>query len=120
MNTRTNMADPLLITGIGPSLPLCNVKRGKYIYMYMEDLVTLEFSHSTPLPLPPKLLQIRTPLKQDAWASALASHPDRVFSHYLVQGVQNGFHIGSQSQSKRKQAQRNRRNSSRGLLGSMP
>ena len=35
-----------------------------------------------------------TPLKLDAWRSALAQHPDRKWVEQLLQGIQYGFRIG--------------------------
>ena len=35
-----------------------------------------------------------TPLKLDAWRTALAQHPDRKWVEQLLQGIQYGFRIG--------------------------
>ena len=44
----------------------------------------------------PELMDIATPLNPDAWAEALASHPDRTFARYIVDGLSHGFRIGFQ------------------------
>ena len=35
-----------------------------------------------------------TPYKLQSWAQYLASHPDKGFAAYILQGLANGFHIG--------------------------
>ena len=37
---------------------------------------------------------VATPLKVDAWRSALAAHPDRAWVESLLHGIQHGFRIG--------------------------
>jgi len=41
-----------------------------------------------------QLCQIVTPLKVEAWAEALSSHPNQAFVKYLVDGICWGFHSG--------------------------
>ena len=64
-------------------------------YVYTEDLVKLEACRaSRSVELPAGATQITTPLVARAWEQALAQHPDRQFRSYILQGIQQGFHIG--------------------------
>ena len=36
---------------------------------------------------------VQTPLNEQAWQLALASHPDRTFVRYLIRGISYGFRI---------------------------
>ena len=38
--------------------------------------------------------QIVTPLVVDKWEEYLRSHPDNVFTSFVLRGIANGFHIG--------------------------
>ena len=40
-----------------------------------------------------------TPLKLQEWESALVSHPDREYVHYLIQGIWEGVRVGFDRQS---------------------
>ena len=51
------------------------------------------------MPTPKPLLRMVTPLKLQEWESALVSHPDREYSHYLIQGIREGFRVGFDRQS---------------------
>ena len=42
----------------------------------------------------PVLQHIKTPLRPDQWQLVLASHPDRHFVNYLLEGIKAGFRIG--------------------------
>ena len=56
-------------------------------------------ANSRPIgPTPSEVLErgVVTPLKLDAWRSALAHHPDRKWVNQLLQGIQHGFRIGLQ------------------------
>ena len=35
-----------------------------------------------------------TPLVMKVWTHELSSHPDKIFTNYILQGIKNGFHIG--------------------------
>ena len=64
-------------------------------YQYTTDLLGLD--KCTPLsyaPTPMPLARMVTPLKLREWESALASHPDREYVHYLIRGIQEGFRVG--------------------------
>ena len=39
-------------------------------------------------------MEVRTPLRVEAWDRALASHPDRAFARYISHGLRHGFRIG--------------------------
>ena len=45
-------------------------------------------------PIAPVLHHVRTPLRVDQWQLVLATHPDRDFVGYLLEGMQAGFRIG--------------------------
>ena len=40
-----------------------------------------------------------TPLKLPAWRAYMATHPDREFATYILQGISQGFHIGFNRQA---------------------
>ncbi len=40
-----------------------------------------------------------TPYNLHSWTRYLASHPDKGFAAYILQGLTNGFHIGFDRQS---------------------
>ena len=65
-------------------------------YQYTKDLRCLEEKRSLePMDTIPEVLRpIRTPLIVDQWKWQLKDHPDHAFSDYILQGLQNGFHIG--------------------------
>jgi hypothetical protein len=44
--------------------------------------------------LPAALLEITTPLISEVWERELASHSDRSFTSYVVNGVKGGFRVG--------------------------
>ena len=70
-------------------------RRGRGRYPYIADLRRLEeLAPATPPALPQQLQEVRTPLQLQAWAQALRHHPDQEFAHYILQGIQQGFHIG--------------------------
>ena len=48
-----------------------------------------------------------TPLNTAAWESALATHPDRAFAHYICNGLRWGFRIGFDHSSPLKSASSN-------------
>ena len=72
-------------------LAACNVSQGHY--RFITDLLALENCHpiSSRCCLP---TNISTPLKCDIWAHYLSTHPDKEFVSYILQGINNGFHIG--------------------------
>ncbi len=64
-------------------------------YAYIDDLLALDSCRpARPVNLPPRLCQVVTPLKPEAWKIALHPHPDRAFVHYILSGLQQGFRIG--------------------------
>ena len=82
----------------GPSVihHLCNISRGRYVYM--QDLQALSSlppisSASLDAPIPPlQLLSlISTPLHVHAWATLLNGHPDSEFALFILQGLQQAL-----------------------------
>lgn len=57
----------------------------------MHDLLKLE---ATATGLGPLVFRPATPLRLLAWQKALADHPDQPFTHYILNGIAKGFHIG--------------------------
>ena len=47
-------------------------------------------------PYAPQLMGVATPLRLEAWARALAAHPDQAFARYILDGLREGFRIGFQ------------------------
>ena len=63
--------------------------------MYMEDLSKIDtLIPPKDLRVPPGVDVVTTPLRWSAWERELASHPDRKFRSYIVEGVREGFHVG--------------------------
>ena len=62
----------------------------------MRDLIGLQSFKpiSPPRPRAEVLNRISTPLKQQAWQQQLASHPDKTFADYIINGISEGFRIG--------------------------
>lgn len=60
----------------------------------MEDLKILSSFALPPAKLAERLSRIATPLQLSAWRDALASHPDRQFAEYIINGISHGFRIG--------------------------
>ena len=68
----------------------------------MGDLSKLEGNVPvSPSTVPPILGSISTPLKWEAWATELDSHPDREYAQYIVAGIKQGFGIGFNYESHR-------------------
>ena len=68
----------------------------------MGDLSKLEGNVPvSPSTVPPILGSISTPLKWEAWATELDSHPDREYAQYIVAGIKQGFRIGFNYESHR-------------------
>ena len=64
-------------------------------YAYSADLAALSSCLNLhPPTLPAYLTRITTPLKVNAWATHLATHPDRAFASYIIDGLSHGFRIG--------------------------
>ena len=63
------------------------------LYEYTSDSLCIDFCRP---PHPQLLYPVSTPLCPDAWAAALASHPDRAFARYICNGLRFGFRIGFQ------------------------
>ena len=61
-------------------------------YPLMQQLVALDSKHpSVPRPLPEAICQINTPAKLEVSQKELEAHPDKVFTHYILQGLEQGF-----------------------------
>ena len=54
-----------------------------------------------------EVYSVSTPLCLNAWAAALASHPNQVFAWYICDGLRFGFQIGFQYGSPLKLASSN-------------
>ena len=76
-------------------LCLCGAGTHSGAYPYTADLLTLA-SRTAPDPLPSVSgwSHIQCPMSADVWMECLASHPDRAYVGYLVQGLREGFWIG--------------------------
>ena len=79
----------LCLSSTGTS-PVGNLLGG--CYKYMSDLLALE---ATATGRGPRNFCPLSPLAIPAWQQALASHPDRIFTAYILTGIQAGFHIGA-------------------------
>ena len=61
----------------------------------MEDLLAWDARcPSVPRRLPLGTEQVNSPLSWQEWDRCLASHPDRRFRRYIVDGIRRGFRIG--------------------------
>ena len=64
-------------------------------YVYRRDLLALDScipkGDCTHLIISPDVF---TPLVLKVWTHELSSHPDKIFSNYILQGITNGFRIG--------------------------
>ena len=64
-------------------------------YPFRQQLMALDRKHSSvPRPLPKMICQINTPGKLEVWQKELEDHPDKAFSHYILQGLEQGFRVG--------------------------
>ena len=65
---------------------------------YTEQLKQLESFLAEVVPVEniawPELNTITTPLIHKEWVKLLSSHPDVEFSHYVLTGLAQDFHIG--------------------------
>ena len=61
-------------------------------YRYMADLLSLEHAATG---WGPSCFRPSTPLRPQAWRNALAQHPDKRFTEYILRGISHGFHIGA-------------------------
>ena len=66
------------------------------VYRYTSDLLALEHASQAmfTIDLPEGCCQIVTPLVVNKWEEYLCSHPDKVFTSFVLQGIASGFHIG--------------------------
>lgn len=64
------------------------------LYEYTADLITLDLSRPTLEHRAAPLYSITTPLKIDAWRTALEPHPDQALARYITSGLEQGFRIG--------------------------
>ena len=64
-------------------------------YIYMQDLWEIDKMVPATLPsLPQTITEVASPLRWEAWAQELSSHPDQEYATFVVGGIQNGFTIG--------------------------
>ena len=73
------------------------------LYQHTADLLCLDFHR----PATNQLMAISIPLVPEAWACALAVHPDHAFARYICEGIQRGFRIGFRHGSPLKSAAAN-------------
>ena len=78
-------------------LSLCNVVKSRYVYM--QDLAQLQQANKLPVsttlsPVQQRLGYISSPLAVSSWQRLLAAHPDEQFRKFIIEGIQQGFHIG--------------------------
>ena len=64
------------------------------LYRYTDHLMAYESLPPQWDHIDPHLLPITTPLHVGIWEQCLASHPDKQFAQYIVQGLHKGFRIG--------------------------
>ena len=69
-----------------------NLSRGRY--RYTGDLLALQAALPSAVALSPDCTAVTSPLKPRIWESYLSTHPDRQFVQWLVDGIQEGFHVG--------------------------
>ena len=65
------------------------------IHVYQRDLLALDAC--TPKGDWTRLIlssDVFTPLVAEAWTRELSNYPDRTYTRYVLQGIQNGFRIG--------------------------
>ena len=76
--------------------PLLALQPQSQAYQYMDHLRALDSyrPNNRRMKPPDYLSQVVTPLKLEAWAQALAQHPDHAFRSYVLQGIAQGFRIG--------------------------
>ena len=73
----------------------------------MADMLCLDFCRPPRPHTTQELYSVSTPLCLDAWAAALASHPDQAFARYICDGLRFGFRIGFRYGSPLKSASSN-------------
>ena len=79
------------------TLTISSQVRQTGLYMHTADLLCLGWARPTHITtLPEKLSLIQTPLVSQARETALAEHPDRAFTMYILEGLHQGFRIGFQ------------------------
>ena len=61
---------------------------------YIADLLKLDQNRPLTSEQDSRLKAIVTPLVLQDWESMLTSHPDRVFSNYLLSGMSHGLRVG--------------------------
>ena len=75
----------------------CTVTAGDIsdgLYRYTEDLLALKAAAHYEVSLPSNCCHITSPLKARVWERLLATHPDRQYANFIVNGIQRGFCIG--------------------------
>ena len=76
-------------------------------YTYIEDLLKLSSCCHHASATDSRLQAISSPLHLAQWRRCLRSHPDADFSHYILQGLEFGFHIGVQEGAQLQPSRRN-------------
>lgn len=66
------------------------------LYPYTADLLTLDFCRPPDIGILNELAVVSTPLDADAWAVALADHPDKAYVSFIARGLREGFRVGFQ------------------------
>ena len=75
----------------------CTVTAGDVsdgLYRYTEDLLALKAAAHYEVSLPSNCGHITSPLEARVWERLLATHPDRQYANFIVNGIQRGFCIG--------------------------
>ena len=70
------------------------------MYKYTGDLLSLKYTSKPAGPstsVDSRLANVSTPLNIKSWGNYLATHPDKDFCKYILEGIQYGFHIGTHS-----------------------
>ena len=64
-------------------------------YPYTQDIMALDSQPAAKsFGIDQHLGAIVSPLHLPAWERRLAKHPDREYAHYILRGIEYGFHIG--------------------------
>ena len=74
----------------------------------MTDLLQLDACRPrVPTRLPPRMEEVHCPLPWREWDRSLATHPDRRFRAYIVDGLRHGFRVGFNYQQACRKSLRN-------------
>ena len=91
----------------GLARPLKSFTGWSFLYLYTADLICLQLHRPRSPHNSVTLSSVRTPLNIEAWAGALAAHPNRAFDRYICEGLKFSFRIGFQDGSPLQSAKSN-------------